>query len=147
MPQYNEGKVLWLILTECDVTWEPSDEAWCRMFLRKLVEEIRMTCLPAGCAYTFSHPDRDKAGVSATQILAESHVSIHPIPSGVGEASTHTWPEARSKPCLTIVVYSCRNFRTDRVVKYVQRILRPEIIDVRETERKYVLCKGRKRIK
>ena len=143
MPQYNEGKVLWLILTECDVTWESNDEAWCRTFLRKLVKEIRMQCLPSGCAHTFVSQDRKKAGVSATQLIAESHVSIHPLPAGVGEVSMHTWPEARSKPCLSIVVYSCRDFRIDRVVRYVRRVLRPELIDVREAGRKYVLCKSK----
>jgi len=55
-----------------------------------------------------------------------------------------TYQEVSPSPAMQIVVYSKKNFRTDRVVKYVQRILKPELIDVRESERKYVLChKGR----
>jgi S-adenosylmethionine/arginine decarboxylase-like enzyme len=140
MPQYNEGKVLWLILTECDLrNGEASDEEWIREYLRELVRKIRMTCLPASCSYTFKSPDPDKAGVSATQMLAESHVSVHPF--WPGDVSMHTWPEARTRPCLTIVVYSCRKFRTDRVVKFVLRTLKPKTISVWETERKYTLCR------
>lgn len=138
MFSHREGKVLWLILSQCDLSWQVTDEAWIKAFLRKLIEEIRMMPLPSVCSYKFEHSSLELSGVSVTQLLAESHVSIHPYR---GDISVHTWPGTQPKPSLTLVIYSCRNFRTDRVVKYVQRVMRPEMIDVRESERKYILCR------
>jgi S-adenosylmethionine/arginine decarboxylase-like enzyme len=109
-----------------------------KTFLRKLTEEIRMTPLPEVCSYRFEHTNPKLSGVSVTQLLAESHVSIHPCP---GDISVHTWPETQPKPSLTLVIYSCRKFRMDKAIRYAQRVLRPEVIDVREAERKYVLCR------
>ncbi len=47
--------------------------------------------------YQFSHDNGDKAGVTGTVVLAESHVAIH------------TWPETRA---VTLDVYVC-NFSRD----------------------------------
>lgn len=52
-----------------------------------------------------------------------------------------TYTDIPHSRAMQIVVYAKKSFRTDRVVKYVQRILKPELIDVRESERKYVLCR------
>ena len=127
MPQFNAGKCIWLILYGCQGL-ERMDERWCKQMLRRLAEdEIHMTLLPANCAHTLTHPeDPEKSGVSACQLIAESHLAVH------------TWPESRG---VTLLVYSCRKFKTHRLVRYVQRMFRPQIIDVREAERKYVLCR------
>jgi hypothetical protein len=50
------------------------------------------------------------------------------------------FPDATPAPAMQIVIYSTKKFRTDRVVKLIKRTLEPELIDVRESERKYVLC-------
>lgn len=51
-----------------------------------------------------------------------------------------TFPEVTPCPAVQIVVYAKKHFRTDHCVKFVQKVLKPELVDVRECERKYVLC-------
>ncbi|THF62028.1 adenosylmethionine decarboxylase [Pseudothauera rhizosphaerae] len=82
------------------------------------VDECRAAGLtPLGAYfYQFTHDDGEKAGVTGTVVLAESHLAIH------------TWPESGD---VTLDVYVC-NFSRDnsgrarRVFRRVIDTLKPE---------------------
>lgn len=116
MPQYNEGKTVKLIATDCKAISQLASCAWCELFISGLCETIGMVRLAGPWSEKLTHPKNPSlSGVSAVMIIQESEIGIH------------TWLEASA---ARIMIDSCRDFDLDVAIEYVKDWLRTESVEV-----------------
>ena len=116
--QYDGGKTVLVICHNCRATDLLRSEDGCRSFLLDLARHIAMTPLGPGQAVTLTHPKHsEKSGVSATQMIQESHLAIH------------TWPEVSG---ARVLVDSCKSFPICDALEFVADRLQAGVVEVRE---------------
>jgi spermidine synthase len=81
-----------------------NDEESCKKWLTDLVEVINMDILVPAIAKYCDIPGNE--GVTGAIIITTSHISIHVWPGG-------------DKPYIRMDVYSCKDFNSEAVLKYV----------------------------
>jgi len=118
---YAGGKALLVTCHGCKALDILPSTDGCEAVARLIAQRIGMTPVGPPRSEVIQDPrDPQRCGVSAIQIIAESHVAIH------------TWPELRG---ATVLAYSCKHFETAELVAAVDRLLGPEAMELSELVR------------
>ena len=91
--------------THLDYLTKPKSVKW---YIERVCMNLELTRIGEPVIEQFHHPeDKDKCGITATQVLGESLLSIH------------TYPEHK---CAYIDIFSCSKFNTKIAIEFTRRV-------------------------
>jgi S-adenosylmethionine decarboxylase len=105
------GTHLILDLKGCKDLEKLSSKNFIKAFLLELVKITEMKAITKPSVLYYEHEEREESGVTGFVIISDSHISVH------------TYPFKKS---LYLDLFSCKNFNSDDVIKYVKGTFEPE---------------------
>ncbi len=105
-----DGTHLILDLKNCKNSEKLSNKKFIETLLFELAKISEMKTITNPCVIYYKHKEKEESGITGFIIIADSHISIH------------TYPFKKS---LYLDLFSCKSFKSDKIITYVKEILEP----------------------
>ena len=115
-----DGTHLIIDLKGCRNLEKLSDKRFIKNFLLELVGIAKMKAITKPNVLYYEHEDRRESGVTGFVIISDSHISVHTYPF---------------KESLYLDLFSCKIFDSERIVRYIKDVFRPDSISDRLIKR------------
>lgn len=98
-------------------------------FLYDMPEKLGMQRLGTPVVYKITKKNGIDPGITGTQIITTSHISIHSFLSTSKSKKPEAIAEKVKKPLIIMDVFSCKNFDVDLAVKFFCTTFKPKKLE------------------